>query len=688
VAGGDPAFGASSSRAEPSSSGAEGAAQPGEPPFGMDWPDPKFKILLFDPRPMLKWLAPALKPLWRVLYLTPLLLYMALYVGLYREFDLIVEDLTAILDNKFSLLTHLIFAWLTVHLVSSIAVAVVATNYKVPVEKVGLCLIFGFMPRWCLEMNGANLMTRRQLMWTHAAPLFARLVLLSLGILVWYKARGVHETLSQSCLLIVFLCTVGLLLQAGNPLLKAHAYYILCAYLNEPHLRGKAFLSIWNKLRGNVYQHYDRKALTVYGLCTMLWIFVTTLVIAHLLATYLIGDLRLNGSGIVIVCGFVAWMTWLTFRGLKKFGEEFDRKLQFDRWRARALPVSDIVEGEVKSKRIKHWKMALAICLLLSLFLPYRYESAGEFVVFPVLRNDLTTDTPGVIREVFFDGGEFVKKGTVLARLADDNYLAAYNTVTAQLEEQRQVIANLKGLPKAEAVQLAAAQLKIARMREPYSRAKVNRLRPLAQAGAVTQEEFEASLKEHVLDLEQVAEKEANLKLVKAGPTAEEISAAEAKLAALVADRDGVQAKLDRTYIRMPFDGNILTLHLKNRVNSYLEIGKPFAAVESTGYVNAQVQIREADLQFVRIGMEARARATSHFFDEFKGRVVQIDRNVTSSRAGSWINVIVRFENEDGRLHTGATGEAKIGPVTLPVWQAFTLSLEHFILVDLWSWLP
>jgi putative peptide zinc metalloprotease protein len=149
-----------------------------------------------------------------------------------------------------------------------------------------------------------------------------------------------------------------------------------------------------------------------------------------------------------------------------------------------------------------------------------------------------------------------------------------------------------------------------------------------------------------------------------------------------------VQAKLDRTFIRMPFDGNILTLHLKDRINSYLESGKPFASVEYTGFVDAQIQTREPDLQFVKIGMDARLRPTAYFFEEFRGKVVQIDRNVTDSKTGTWVAVIARFENKDGRLHTGSTGEAKIGPVTMPVWQAFTLSIEEFFLVDVWGWVP
>ena len=242
-------------------------------------------------------------------------------------------------------MAHLIFAWLTVHFLGTLSAAVVATNYKVSVEKIGFYPTFGFMPRWCLKMTGANLLTRRQMMWTHSAPLFTRVVLLSLGVLVWYNTRNTHVKLSQIGLLTMFTCMVGLTLEAGNPLLKAHAYYILCAYLNEPHLRAKAFLALWNRLRGNVYQAYDRKVLAIYGLCTLTWIALVTLVIAHMLGKYLFGNLHLNGSAIIIICVFVGWMTWLTYKGLKKFGEDFDRQLQFDRWRSRALPSKDGSRG-------------------------------------------------------------------------------------------------------------------------------------------------------------------------------------------------------------------------------------------------------------------------------------------------------------------------------------------------------
>ena len=50
--------------------------------------------------------------------------------------------------------------------------------------------------------------------------------------------------------------------------------------------------------------------------------------------------------------------------------------------------------------------------------------------------------------------------------------------------------------------------------------------------------------------------------------------------------------------------------------------------------------------------------------------------------------MIALYDNADGRLKTGMSGQAKLGSVSLPVWQAFTLSIERFFLVTVWSWFP
>jgi putative peptide zinc metalloprotease protein len=209
------------------------------------------------------------------------------------------------------------------------------------------------------------------------------------------------------------------------------------------------------------------------------------------------------------------------------------------------------------------------------------------------------------------------------------------------------------------------------------------------KAGAVSFEEYDAARKDHLTDVQQVAEKVAELALVKAPVTADQIKAAEAKLVSLREELASYESKLERTVLRMPFDGNILTLHLQDRVNSYLDKGAPFVALEDTGIVTAEVEVAESDVQFVKVGEAVRARAVSYFDDkEFQGKVTLIDRNVTQKSTGNIVKVIATIDNRDGLLRTGMAGQAKIAGTSMPVWQAFTLAVVRFIKIQVWSWLP
>ena len=276
----------------------------------------------------------------------------------------------------------------------------------------------------------------------------------------------------------------------------------------------------------------------------------------------------------------------------------------------------------------------------------------------------------------------------MLARLASDDLQAQIKTLDAQIAEQEFVIANLLALPKPEEVKVAEEQLRLAKARVPFTRDKVQRLEKLQPEGAVTLEEVEQARKEFDNDKMQVLEKEAALKLAKAGATKERIAGERAKLESLKEQRAGVAQKLDRTVLRMPFDGNILSLHLKDRTNSFLAVGTAFAEVENTGSVTAQIDIPESDIQHVKVGATVRARPSAWFHDEFEGKVTLIDRNVTQKSFGNVIRVIATFDNKDGRLITGMAGQAKIEATTMPVWQAFSQAIWRFVRVHLWAWIP
>jgi putative peptide zinc metalloprotease protein len=641
---------------------------------------------LFDPRPILKWLVPIVKPLRYLAYGLPVMVIVALML-VAKNSQVLAEDMTQLRLNM-SLFGHLVFSLLTLNLFATIVFGCTAYSYRAAVERFCITLYVGFIPRFVNRITGYEQMSRREFMNTHASSLLFRLFVFCCSVFVWYNTRDLQGA-SHEVAVELIICSAGsLIVETGNPLVKGHAYFILSTYLNEPHLRGKAYKALLNKMRAGVYQESDNTILSIYALAFITYAFALVTFVTLGLGKWMMSHLDLGGSAIIIILSLLAYLFWRNYVNLKKFGESYERTMQFDLWRKRTLIDKGESEGEVKSVRPSYWGRAVLIGLFIALFIPYPYEPAGTFTIYPARKQVMSTDTPGLIEEVFFDGGESVKKGTVLARLAHEDYIAQIKVYDAKVEEQKNVVADLKARPKPEEVQVAQQQLDVARTREAFSREKEPRLEKLYKVGAVSFEEYDTARKEHETDVSQVEEKKAALALVKAGVMLEQIAAAEAKLVSLKEERATFEGKLERTVLRMPFDGNILTLHLQDRINSYLEKGQPFAALENTGIVTAEVEVPESDVQYVVLGAKVRVRPAAYFEREFEGKVTTIDRNITVKSFGNVIKVIATIDNHDGVLKTGMTGEGKINGLTMPLWKAFTQAVIRFVNVQVWSWIP
>jgi putative peptide zinc metalloprotease protein len=654
--------------------------------LGMDFRTTEGMFNLFDPRPLFRLLMPLAAPLRHLVYAVPVLLIAALLL-VYQYSHLVSEDLSK-LHFDVTLFQYLLFVFITVRAATTLATGLIGHHYNLAVERVGVTLAFGFLPRWTLKMTGAERLTRLQTMWLHGGTLLVRLLLFAVGVLMWFNARDSNQSFSEFGLLLALGSLAGLVLESGNPLVKSHGYYLLSAFLNEPHLRGKAYAALMNKFRGGVYRAADGNLLALYGFLSATYVVVVILLMARMIGKFVFGEIEIGGTAIVIVLAFVVYALYRNYVALKKFAETYERQLQFDRWRSRTVPV-ETAETGVKAPRTSFWQRALIVGLVLALFLPYPYEPGGNFTIFPARKQVISTDEPGLVEAVFFKGGETVKQGTVIARLTNEDMRSQIGILNAKIDEQRAVIQNLKTLPRPEEVRLAEQQLAVERTREQFSRDKVPRLKRLQEMGAVSLEEYEAARKEHLTDQEQVAQREAQLSLVKVPITAAQIEAAEARLASLLEEKAAVESKVRRFELRMPFDGNLLTLHLQNKANSYLEKGAPFASVEDTGTVTAEIDLPEADVPYVELGATVRVRAVSFAVErEFEGKVTLIDRNVTVLSTGNVVKVLAAIDNPDGLLRTGMAGRAKVLGETMPVWKAFTMALVRFVQIQVWSWLP
>ena len=655
--------------------------------FGLDDRAARKIWTLFDPRPMLKFLSPVVSPLRYAIYPLPFVVLAAIYLSI-RYSYLIREDITRLLADT-TFFEHAVYSMFSVNLLVTLTTAFVAYRYRATVSAFGVGVFFGFFPRFITRVSHVEQLTRRERIWLHAGPLLVRFALFTLGIFTWYNARDMNGLAATIGLALAVICVLGLLFSA-NPLIKGSGYHLLAAFMDEPKLRGKSYKALLNKVHGKVYQGADNSLLTAYALATLTFMFVLFTVVVLIFGVWL-RSLNLGGAAIILTGVLGIFLFRRTVKHFKRIEEAYQRSERFDRWRTRTLPteaVKHAEEVEEKSAWSVYAKRALLLGLCLALFLPYRYEAGGQFVVFPGERQVIATDVAGVIDEVYFDGGETLAKGTVIARLAFGEYQSQFDFYTAKLQEQQAVIDELKSRPKPEEVALAQTALVVAQTREQFSNSKLDRIENLFAEGAVSYEEFASLQREHALDVNQVAERQAALNLVKAGATTYDIDAAQAKWQSLKEEQLSFKDKIDRSVLVMPFDGNLLTLHLKQKTNSYLEKGTPFAVVENSDQVTIEIEVPETEIGYVVKSAVVRVRPASYYDEALPGVVQTIDGNVTAQSFGNVVKVVAVVDNSDGKLKTGMTGYAKIEGPSLPVWEVFSLAIVRFVKVQVWSWVP
>ncbi|WP_456385396.1 HlyD family secretion protein [Desulfolithobacter sp.] len=640
---------------------------------------------LFDPSPLLKILTPLVAPLRYSTYLIPTFFFVSLYIAT-KYFVLIEQDISYVLDN-ITFLEHILLGMITVNLAVTIATAFVAHSFRATVRAVCLVFYFGFLPRFMLRIGHVQQLSRRERIWLHATPLVVRIALFSFGILLWYITRGQAAGQSLFGLSLATISGVSFLITA-NPLIKSSGYYLLSAYANEPYLKEKAYKTLLNKLHGRVYTSADSAILSAYALLSMLCLLTVITVGFYFVGHFL--KIQIGPAGILVTALLFAAVCYRIWRQLKTIAEQYERSVQFERWRKRLAPdTSDnIIPGRQKNitKSVVWTSVALITALLL--MVPCRYNPGGNFVIIPGKQQEITSNYPGIIKEVYFNGGETVAVDTPIAVLDSSEFEYQRNLYAFKVKEQAAIIDNLKAKPRPEEHLLALRSLEVERTKVKFSEAKLKRARELFLKDAISLEELADIEKQYNVDKMQEEERTANLALTDAGVAREELEAAMAKLQRFKEMRDYYQRLIDQSVLRMPFTGTVTTLQLKQKIGSFLEKGEPFALAENTERVTAQINIPEVDIDFVRTGASAELRPLAYENLAFHGTVTSIGPDITEGQFGKFMSVMVTLENRDGTIRSGMTGYAKIQSDELPLWNILSMGLRRFARIEIWSWLP
>ncbi len=230
----------------------------------------------------------------------------------------------------------------------------------------------------------------------------------------------------------------------------------------------------------------------------------------------------------------------------------------------------------------------------------------------------------GQVTDVLVDYNSEVKKGEVLARIDPSTY-------EAQIEQGNAQIANAQASLKQAQATLANAELDYTR------KADLGTQKLVAQSD---------------VDLARAARDQARA----------QVNAAQASIRQQTASTQTTRVNLDRTVIRSPVDGVVLTRTIEpgQTVAASLQAPELFTIAEDLSKMKIELAVDEADIGQVKVGQSVSFTVDAFADRQFRGEVQQVRLSATTTSNVVTYPVVVSVDNSDGTLLPGLTVNAEI----------------------------
>lgn len=598
------------------------------------------------------------------------------------------------------------------------------------VHEIGFLLMF-FMPCFYCNVTDAWLIREKsKRLWVTLAGTYCDMVVWALAVFIWAVCQP--GTLPNYLAWVVLsVCGVRIFLNM-NPLLKLDGYYMLSDAAGIPNLRSRSmhYLMAWARrlLWGAPRPEPQERGgfLLAFGLACWLFSFVY-------LGLFLIGLGHLLGSrGRWLALGLVGVMSVYLLRMMLAdlTGGEVVKMLKFRRRRASTCAFLGIG--------------------LLGLLCLWQVEdrASGQFRLRPAIRAELRAPVSGFLHAVYYDEGDRVDSGIQVARMEIPDLSSRIAQKSAELNEAQAKLRLLEAGPRHEKIDeqrqrvlrarnwrdLAQSDLKrkqkalqeeLAHLDEQMRQAKAEadfatssyqrakKLLEIRSLAVNSFQEAEKNLQVSQSHLEQVATKqravkvkgtledeaelarrekeladdEAQLKLLEAGSRPEEIEAQRACVARLVEERRYFEGQRDKLDLKAPVSGLITTPRLREKVGQYFKEGELITEVFEPRQLEAEISLEEQQLAPVQAGQATELRTYALPFETFAARVERIAPAALKAERQelqSTIMVISRLPEGDSSLRPGMTGWARIDCGQKSLASILTTRVMRYLRLEFW----
>ena len=271
----------------------------------------------------------------------------------------------------------------------------------------------------------------------------------------------------------------------------------------------------------------------------------------------------------------------------------------------------------------------------------------------PITKVEIKSKASGIVKKLYVDAGDRVKKGQVLAELDREE-------ISAQVEQAR--------------ASLAASEASLTGSQADFERAKVDaegpdvptlkrafeRAQGMAKEGVVSASALDDAQRNYVMAVNKQNVAKAQLQVLNA-----KIGQAKAQVARDKANLQQLEEQLSYTTVVSPIDGIILSrdVEVGDAVSSILVLGSSATLIMTEGdtsevYVKGKVD--ESDIGKVYLGQPARIKVESFKDKTFNGKVTKISPMGVEKDNVTTFEVRVSINNPGGELKAAMTANAEI----------------------------
>ena len=271
----------------------------------------------------------------------------------------------------------------------------------------------------------------------------------------------------------------------------------------------------------------------------------------------------------------------------------------------------------------------------------------------PITKVEIKSKASGIVKKLYVEYGDKVKKGQLLAELDKEEIYARVDQAHAQLEASTASMNATRA--DLERAKVDAEGPDVPLLKRAYDRAK-----GMAKEGVVSVSALDDAQKNYEMSLNKQNVSKAQLQVLQA-----KIGQSQAQVAQDRANLKQLEEQLGYTTITSPIDGIILSrdVEVGDAVSSILVLGSSATLVMTLGdtsevYVKGKVD--ESDIGKVYMGQGARIKVESYKDKTFTGKVNKISPMGVEKDNVTTFEVRVSINNPEGVLKANMTANAEI----------------------------